>query len=104
MTALRPPAPSAPGATASLVLGLCSVAGSILLLPVLLGPLAWYLGASAQREAQRDPVRWSGAGTARTGMVLGMVATALLLAVLLALAAAVAGLAFVYRYDAGYGT
>lgn len=104
MTAPRPPAPSAPGATAALVLGICSVAGVVLVVPVLLGPLAWYLGASAGREVQRDPARWSDGGSARTGMILGIVGTGLLVAIVLTLVAAVAGLALVHRYDAGYGT
>lgn len=104
MTALRPPAPSAPGAAASLVLGICSVAGVVLVVPLLLGPLAWYLGASAQRTAQREPARWSGAGPARAGMILGIVASGLLAATLLLLTAALAGLAVVHGHDAGYGT
>ncbi|QGG42616.1 DUF4190 domain-containing protein [Aeromicrobium yanjiei] len=102
MSTLRPPAESAPGATASLVLGTCAVAGVVLVVPLLLGPLAWYLGASAQREVERDPTRWSGAGAARAGMILGIVACGLLVATLLLLVLALTGLTIVQGYESGY--
>lgn len=104
MTFLPQPRPHAPGATASLVLGLFSVIGIFVILPVLLGPLAWYHGVNAQREIEREPTRWSGAGEARAGMILGIIGTCLLALVLLILAVLVAGAIFAHRYDAGYGT
>lgn len=104
MTVFHPPAPKAPGATASLVIGIVSLVGVIVVVPVVMGPLAWYLGASARREAQREPTRWSGAGEARAGMILGMIASALLLLLLLGLAVGVAGQLVVNAYDSGYGS
>lgn len=104
MTFHPPRRPHAPGATASLVLGLFSVIGVLVVLPVILGPLAWYHGVNAQREIEREPARWSGAGEARTGMILGIVGTCLLALLLLVLAVLVAGAVFAHHYDAGYGT
>ncbi|WP_456695605.1 DUF4190 domain-containing protein [Aeromicrobium sp. P5_D10] len=99
-----PPRPHAPGATVSLVLGLFSVIGIFAVLPVVLGPLAWYHGVNAQREIEREPARWSGAGEARAGVILGVIGTCLLALVLLVMTVLVAGAIFAHHYDAGYGT
>lgn len=89
-----PPRPTHPAATRSLVLGLAGLAGGVfLLLPLLCGPLAWYQGAVALREVERDPARWS-PGPARAGLVLGIITTAALLFVVL-VTAALAGFAIV---------
>lgn len=102
---LPTPAPQqAPGATASLVLGLFSVFGVIVVVPVVLGPLAWYHGVNALRTIERDPARWSGSGEARAGMVLGIIGTCLLALILLLLVILTAGLVLAHRYDAGYGS
>lgn len=98
-----PPRPTAPGATTSLVLGLLSVLGSILVLPALLGPLAWFYGVNAQREIERDPQRWSGTGEARAGTILGIIGTCVFAFVLLVLTLLAAGTLYAHRYDAGYG-
>lgn len=99
-----PPRPQVPGATTSLVLGIFSVVGIFVVLPVLLGPLAWYHGVKAQREIERDPARWSGSGMAQTGMILGIIGTCLLALVLLLLVLLTATTVYAHHYDAGYGT
>lgn len=96
--------PSHPRSTTALVLGIIGVAGFFcLLVPVVISPLAWYFGAVAHREAEREPTRWGGAGQAKAGMVLGIIGTALLgLLVLLGSVAASLSL-IVVRHDSGYG-
>lgn len=96
--------PTPPRATAALVLGIIGVAGSILLLPVLVSPLAWYFGAVADREAEREPTRYRRAGAARTGLVLGIIGTAMLGVGLLMLLVLVTFMVIGTHYDAGYGT
>jgi hypothetical protein len=97
--------PAHPRATTALVLGIIGVAGFfILLLPVIVSPLAWYFGAVAQREAEREPMRFRRAGEARTGMILGMIGTAILGVALLMLFVVGTLIAISTRYDAGYGT
>ena len=100
---LRPP--PHPRATPALVLGIVGVAGLfVLVLPVVVCPLAWYYGAVARREAEREPTRWSGGGAAGAGLVLGIIGTALLGVVILLLLVVTALALLVSRYDAGYGT
>lgn len=103
MTFQAPPRPQVPGATSSLVLGLFSVVGSIVLLPILLGPLAWYQGAKAQRTIEREPSRWSGTGMAQSGMILGIIGTGLLALVLLLLLLLTGATIYAHHHDAGYG-
>jgi len=77
------------------VTGIVALAGGlVLLLPLVVAPIAWYLGVSARRRAEREPDRWAPAGSARAGMVLGMVGTGLLLVTTL-LALVVSTLAWV---------
>ncbi|MGA8986739.1 DUF4190 domain-containing protein [Aeromicrobium sp.] len=96
--------PAHPRATTALILGLVGVAGFfVLIVPVVVCPLAWYYGAVAEREAEREPLRWRGGGAAKAGLVLGIIGTALL-GVLLLLLLVVASLALLAsRFDAGYG-
>jgi len=96
--------PKVPGATLSLVLGIVSVAGVLVLLPVFLAPLAWYHGAAAVRRHEREPDRWSGRGEAAAGRVLGIVGTVLMALTVGVLLLVALGVAVTSRYDAGYGT
>jgi hypothetical protein len=98
------PLPPHPRAKTALVLGIISVAGFIVVLPVLLSPLALYYGAVARRDIDREPTRWSGRGEAQAGTVLGIIGTGLLVVALLVVALVVGMLLIVQRYDAGYGT
>ena len=96
--------PAHPRATPAMVLGIIGVAGFFLVLPVLLSPLAWYFGAVAEREAEREPTRYRPASQARAGMVLGIIGTAMLGLGLLMLFV-IGTLTIVgTHYDAGYGT
>ncbi|MCK5891380.1 hypothetical protein [Aeromicrobium sp.] len=90
-----PPLPVVPGSTAGVVVGIVALAGGlVLLLPLVVAPIAWYLGARAHRRAEREPDRWRPAGTARTAMVLGMVGSGIL-AVVSLLAVVIATLTWV---------
>ena len=97
--------PAHPRATTAMVLGIIGVAGFfILLVPIIVTPLAWYFGAVAQREAERDPTRYRHAGEAKAGLVLGIIGTALLGVALLMLFVAGALIMIGTSYDAGYGS
>ena len=97
--------PAHPRATTAMVLGIVGVAGFfVLLLPILVSPLAWYFGAVAEREAEREPTRYRPAGEARTGMILGMIGTAILGVALLLLFVGSTLIIIGTRYDAGYGS
>lgn len=74
-----------PGADRAYVLGLLSLVGSVFVLPALLGPYVWHLGLATRREIDRAPTRWTGRRQATAGMVLGALATALLVVGLLVL-------------------
>lgn len=101
-----PPAalPLHPRARTALVLGIVSVLGVLCLLPVLVGPLAWYYGAVARREIEREPTRWGGHRDATIGMVCGIIGTALLALVLLIAALVVGGYALLLNPQTGYGS
>jgi len=71
-------APQHPRATAALAMGLVSLIGAVLVVPAALGPLACYLGVSARRSIEREPQCWGGKAQATTGMVLGIIASSLL--------------------------
>lgn len=71
-------APQHPRATAAFTMGLVSLIGAVLVLPAALGPLACYLGVSARRSIEREPQRWGGRARATSGMVLGIIASTLL--------------------------
>lgn len=74
-----PPRPVAPGSTAGLVIGIVALAGGlVLLLPLVVAPLAWYLGARAHRRAEREPDAWRQGGPAKTALILGMVGSGIL--------------------------
>lgn len=96
--------PAHPHSTTAMVLGIVGVAGFFLLVPIIVSPLAWYFGAVAEREAEREPTRYRSAGEARTGMILGIIGTAILGGVLLLLFVAGTLIVIGSNYDAGYGT
>lgn len=91
-----------PHATASLVLGIVSMVGAIVVLPAALGPLACYFGASARRAVAREPNRWDGHGTATAGLVLGIIATSLLALITFFTLLAAGLFALALQIDTGY--
>lgn len=95
--------PAHPYARRSLVLGLVGLIGFFcLVVPALLCPFAWYYGAFARREIQRTPDQWGGRGDARTGMICGIVGTALLCLALLVAGMVVGSMALLLTFEAGY--
>ena len=93
--------PQHPRARTALLLGIISVLGVFCLLPVLLGPLAWYYGAATRRDIERDPTRWRGHNDATIGMVLGIIASTFLAVALLATALVVGGYALLLQTEYG---
>ncbi|MEH3032765.1 MAG: DUF4190 domain-containing protein [Aeromicrobium erythreum] len=109
MSAVAPvpgrPLPSHPRAARALVLGIVGLAGGfVLLVPLALSPVAWYLGASAQRAVDREPERWSGRSDATAGLVLGIVGTVVLVGAALVLSALTALVVVGSSVDTGYGS
>jgi di/tricarboxylate transporter len=83
--------PDHPKATTALVLGIVSVAGLFAcVLPVVLSPFAWVVGAQARKQIRSAPQQWGGEAKATAGMVLGIVGTVLLALGVLAIALLVA--------------
>jgi hypothetical protein len=100
-----PARPSAPGANPSMVLGIIAVGGLfVLVVPVFLAPLAWYHGLAASRRIEREPGRYTGAGQARAGIVLGMIGCGLMVVLLGVLLLAGTGIVIASGYDSGYGS
>ncbi len=77
--AVRPP--DHPRATLALVLGLVGVVGAFIFcgVPLLVSPFAWAVGHSALKDIRASQGRIGGESQARTGMILGIVGTALLI-------------------------
>jgi hypothetical protein len=96
--------PLHPRARTAMVLGIVSLLSVVCLLPALVGPLAWYYGAVARREIERDPTQWGGHRDATVGMVCGIIGTALLVLVLLVSALVVGGYALLLNPQTGYGS
>jgi hypothetical protein len=94
-------APQHPRATAAFAMGLVSLIGAVLVLPAALGPLACYLGVSARRSIEREPQRWGGHAQATSGMVLGIIAS-MLLVLFVVVSLVLAGL-FAVSLRTGYG-
>jgi hypothetical protein len=84
--AFTPPAPDHKQATLSLVLGICGlVFGFTCGIGFLASPFAWALGHNAVKEIRASQGRLGGEGTAKAGMVIGIVGTVLLVLAVLAL-------------------
>ena len=74
-----PALPDHPQAQTAFVVGLVSlVGGFVCALPLFVGPWAWIAGARARREIDQHPGQYGGRERATAGMVMGIVASALL--------------------------
>ena len=75
---LTPVPPKHAQATTAMVLGIISIAGGMAcVLPVLLAPVAWILGAKAVKEIDANPAALSGRGEANAGKIMGIIGTVL---------------------------
>ncbi|MGZ5372713.1 MAG: DUF4190 domain-containing protein [Aeromicrobium sp.] len=91
-----PVQPKHPQAQTAMVLGIVALAGGLsCLLPILISPFAWYIGAKVRREMAAEPGRWSGKGEAQAGFVMGIIGT-VLIALMIALLAVIALVATVF--------
>lgn len=73
------PQRDAPGATASLVLGIIGLAGlAVCGLLLVLSPFAWYYGNRALEEIELSGRTLGGHGNAKAGQVMGIIGTVLL--------------------------
>ena len=59
------------------IFGLVSMLFCYGLLSIVLGPIAFFMGRSAQKEIERSPHSWSNAGMARAGWIMGLIQTIL---------------------------
>ncbi len=79
-----PQAPKHGQATTAMVFGIVSLAGLVLcIVPILVAPVAWILGAKAVKEIDANPAAYSGRSEANAGKIMGIVGTCLLVLVLL---------------------
>jgi Domain of unknown function (DUF4190) len=86
--AFTPPVPDHKQANLSLILGICGLAfGFMCGIGFLASPFAWALGHNAIKEIRASQGRLGGEGTARAGMVIGIIGTVLLVLAVLALIA-----------------
>jgi hypothetical protein len=82
-----PPAPKHGQATTAMVFGIVSLAGLVTcVLPILVAPVAWILGAKAVKEIDANPGAYSGRSEANAGKIMGIVGTVLLALVLVFIA------------------
>jgi hypothetical protein len=75
-----PAPPNHPQATTAMVLGLVGVLGIFFLcgLTLVVSPFAWALGRNSLREIEASQGRLGGESSARAGMIMGIIGTALL--------------------------
>lgn len=79
-----PPPPKHSQATPAMVFGIVSLAGLFAcVVPILLAPVAWILGAKAVKEIDANPAAYSGRGEANAGKIMGIIGTCLLVLVLI---------------------
>jgi hypothetical protein len=75
-------------ATPAMVFGIVSLAGLFAcVLPILLAPVAWILGAKAVKEIDANPAAYSGRSEANAGKIMGIIGTCLLVLVLIGVVA-----------------
>lgn len=79
--------PDHPQASTALIVGIIGLAGGLTFcgVPLLASPFAWAIGQRAKNEIDREPDRWGGRSHANTGMILGIIGTALLALALIGL-------------------
>jgi len=89
--------PSSSGASTALVLGIIGLAGNLAscccclgLIPALCAPIAWWTGARELRAIRDGLASPQGEGSARAGMICGIVGTGIIVLYVLALGAYIA--------------
>ena len=82
-------APAHPQSTLAMVLGLVGLVGAVFAcgLTLVVSPFAWAIGRRSLREIEASQGRLGGESSARTGMILGIVGTVLLVIAILVLIA-----------------
>lgn len=92
-----------PRADRAYAVGLLSFVGAVFVLPLLLGPYAWYLAVRTRREIDREPTRFTGRGQATAGAWLGAAASALLTSLVVAVVLLALWRQVELGLDTGYG-
>ena len=69
------------------IVGLASIFFCYGALSIVLGPIAFFMGRSAQKEMEQAPSAWSNAGMARAGWIMGLIQTILSVIAIVAIAA-----------------
>ena len=65
-------------ATTSMVLGIVGLASILIcygVLGIVLGPLSFFMGRSAQKEMELAPNAWTNHGMAKAGWIMGLIQT-----------------------------
>lgn len=85
-----PALPKHPQSQTAMILGILSIAGGFTcLLPIVLSPVAWYLGVKSKREIEAEPHRWTGLSESNAGMIMGIIGSVLLILGMIVLAAVI---------------
>ncbi|MFK7918725.1 MAG: hypothetical protein AB8G14_11640 [Ilumatobacter sp.] len=74
-------------ATTSMVLGIVGLASIFFcygIVSIVMGPIAYFMGKSAEKEIALSPQSWTNAGMARAGWIMGLIQTILSILLLLA--------------------
>lgn len=74
-------------ATASMVVGIVGLASMFFcygLVSIITGPIAFFMGRSAEKQMAMSPQSWSNRGMARAGWIMGLIQTILSLLLLIA--------------------
>jgi hypothetical protein len=69
------------------IVGLVSIFVCYGVVSIVLGPIAFFMGRSAQKEMEASPSAWSNTGMARAGWIMGLIQTILSVIALAGIAA-----------------
>lgn len=69
------------------IVGLASIFFCYGILGIVLGPIAFFMGRSAQKEMEPSPGSWSNSGMAKAGWIMGLIQIIIAIVAIIAVAA-----------------